>query len=645
MDSTQLIQSKTKIGEDIYIIADILADSTPISVEQREGGILATFPEVEVLFKEDSVEQAKRQGGARSVFLPISSLDQLKISTANAVPVEKENTQMNENENQNQTVMLTYTDDRVPARPITQEKAWALLGSYAAKVREQGTVSEEQLVAQYNSLPDGDEKTGFADLLRRFAIPATGSPSTPPAPPIPQNNSPATGDVANNPEGAANAPETGGSTMIDQPNPPAENAPSSVFNNPGSQKPPKKAAKTPRQPSAASLELKAAYSRDEELASKIHNTLDQSAVEVVRDLGDALKIFDGKVGVYAPLPASDTRVKAEFPNTVAAKDRDWHPDHQNIVPDPALKGSKIPLGQSNSSFDMKLVESAPGVIQGFAIYAPKGITADMLENFHSEVRRQDLIHVLKGFDSDPRSYQLVFISRKRFTSLLRFLSVEAVEVDHKNRTIIPGGQTWEIVPRRNKNSQGLSYILKSFKSGVSARPSGLNYVPLKTFLTAPPAQSDPVALTNFIFKPLNGVLAGSTITRYERLLEEHKAKFTGEGTARVYNHFSDTVSVTSFTGDGTLISMRWPYLPPAEDGETGRSTPEKVGYTDDQYNPKFKNRLAPVRELLSDVAKSRKSTAGGAPKVNLQRAKSEAIAAMLHGTDLGDKDFDVNTLV
>jgi len=515
----------------------------------------------------------------------------------------------------NENAMVAYSDGRLPNRPISNNKAWASLGTYADTVRSAGTVSEDQLIARYNSLPDGAEKSEFAVFLQRYQIPIT------------------------------EAGNTGGTNMIDQSAAPGENITSDLFNN-GGEKAPNNPRQT-KQPSAASLELKEAYSRDEQLAAKISNTLDQSAVEVIRDLGDVLKVFDGKVGVYVPLTASDTRIKAEFPNTVPAKDRDWHPDHKNNVPDPALKGSKIPLGQSNSSFDMRLVESAPGVIQGFTIYVPQGITSDMMENFHSEVRRQDLAHVLKrlGPNPDPESYQLVFISRKRFTSLLRFLSVEAVEVDYSNRTVVVGGQSWEIVPRRNKSSQGLSYILKSYKNGVSARPSGVNYVPLKTFLTAPVKKSDKVALTNFIFKALNGVLAGSTTTRFERLLEEHKANFTGEGTERVYNRFNDKISVPSFTGSGDMVSMAWPFIPPAEDGETGRSTPEKVGYTDDQYNPKFKARLAVVRDLLGDVTKTRKSSAGGLPKVNLQRAKSEAIAAMLHGTDLGDKDFDPTTLV
>jgi len=633
----ELLQSKTSIGGETYIIADILANSTPTSVEQREGGILATFPEVEVLFKEDSVEQAKRQGEARSPFRPVNSLDQLLISAAQVAPVEKETTQMN----------VIYSNGRLPDRPISNEKAWDSLGSYANTIRSAESVTEEQLLAQYNSLPAGAEKEEFAVFLQRYQIPYSdaATATTPPVMPIPQEDSPAPGVGANEEEGAAPVPSNpGGNSMIDPTvTSPTENTESTVFTGPKAPKKPR----VPKQPSAAALEIKAAYSRDEELATKISSSLDQDAVEIIRDLGDALKVFDGKVGVFVPLTASDTRIKAEFPNTVAAKDRDWHPDHKNNVPDPALKGSKIPLGQSNSSFDMRLVESAPGVIQGFAIYAPAGISSDMMENFHSEVRRQDLAHVLKkvGENPDPKSYQLVYISRKRFTSLLRFLGVEAVEVDHNTRAVVPGGQSWEIVPRRNKNSQGLSYILKSFKNGASARPSGTNFVPLKTFRTAPVAQSDPTALTNFIFKALNGVLAGSTTTRFERLLEEHKAKFTGEGTNRVYNNFGGKISVSSFTGSDALVTMDWPYLPPAEDGETARSTPEKVGYTDDAYNPKFKTRLAPVRDLLGDVAKSRKSSAGGTPKVNLQRAKSEAIAAMLHGTDLGDKDFDASTLV
>jgi len=636
-----LLQSKTNIGGETYIIADILAGSNPTSVEQREGGILATFPEVEILFKEDSVEQAKRQGDARSIFHLVRSIDQLKISTENAVPVEKEITQMNEN------TVVKYSDNRLPERPISNEKAWASLGSYADVVKVAGTVTEDQLLAQYNSLSDGAEKTQFAVFLQRYQIPVTKAASTPPALTIPQDDSQATGSVANNQEGVANAtPVPGGNNMIDQPIAPTENTTSNVFTS-GDDKKPSKKPRQPKQPSAASLELKENYKRDEALAAKISNSLDQVAVEIIRDLGNALKVFDGKVGVYATVTACDTRIKAEFPNTVPAKERQWHPDTKDSELNPDLKGSKIPLGQSNSSFEMRLVESAPGVIQGFAIYAPPGITSSMMENFHSEVQRQELAHVLKrlGDKLDPKTYQLVFISRKRFTTLLNFLCVEAVEVDHANRTVIVGGQSWEILTRRNKKSQGFSYILKSFKNGASARPSGVNYVPLKTFLTAPVAQSDKVALTNFIFKTLNNSLTGSNKTRFELLEEAHRVKFDGEGIKRYYLNFSDQISVPSFTGSGDMVSMRWPYLPPSVEGETGRSTPERVGYNDDQYNPKFKNRVAVVRDLLGDVAKSRKSSAGGAPKINLQRTKSEAIAAMLHGTDLGDKDFDATTLV
>ena len=634
----ELLQSKTSIGGEIYLIADILADSNPIRVEQREGGILATFPQVEVLFKEDSVEQAKRQGDSRSLFRPVNRLDQLLIRAAQAAPMEKEIIQMP------QQTMVKYTNDRLPGRviPLANEKALKSIGTYAATLEGMESVTEDQLVTWYQSLPEGDERTNFADFLQRFQIPVD---ATAQETPIPQDNSPAPGTGATSDGATSDPSKTGGTSMIDTPNVPAGNTPSDVFNKPAG-----KAPKTPSRPkkdSPEALELRARYERDEALATRIVKSLDEGAIQVIKNLGYALAVFGGKVGVYAPLTASDTRVKAEFPSKVPAKDRDWHPDFKSNPPDPSLTGSKIPLGQSNVSFDMNLVESAPGVIQGFVIYAPPGVTFDMLENFHSEVRRQDLAHVLArvGEKPDPSTYQLVYVSRKRFQSLLRYLGVEAIEVSLQNRTALPGAQTWEIVPRRSKDSQAYSYILKSYKLGTSAPPSGGNFVPLKTFATAPVAESDPVALTNFIFKALNNKLAGSTVTRYERLLEEHKAKFSGEGTNRIYNGFTGKASVPSFNRSGDTVSLDWPSLPYPEDGATAAVNPKKLSYTEDDYNPKYKNVLAPVRDLLGDVAKSRKSSAGRSPKINLQRVRSEAIAAMLHGTDIGDKDFDPSTLV
>jgi len=643
-----ILQNKTKIGDDTYIIADILADSKPISIEQREGGILAIFPEVEVFFKEDSVEQAKRNGDARSAFRSVSSLDQLNIGTTNAVPV-KETERMSEN------IMVNYTNGRLTARPIPKQ-AWDSLGTFADTIRSAGTVTEEQLVVQYNSLSEGEEKADFAKFLHRFQIPVEASAETPiqqtdtpnsgsitsPETPIQQDNSSATESVANNEA----TPSVGGISMINTPVAPAplENTPSSVFNKPGEK--PKKPPKTPKAPSATSLALKADYEKDEQLAASINKRFDQDAVEVLRNLGDVLKVFDGKVGVYAAFTASDTRIKAEFPCTIPAKERVYGSHVSTEMIDPSQRGSKIPTHMSNTMFKMNLVESAPGVIQGFAIYAPPGVTASMLDNFHSEIQRQELAHVLNKAmgNLDPTKYELVFISRKRFTSLLRFLDVAAVEVDHAKRQAITGGQTWQIQSRRNTKSHGYSNILKGYKNGVVARPSGANFIPIKTFRTAPVAQSDPEALSNFIFKSMFRKMKDSDETYYSRLEESSKVKF-GSTEPYTYQHFADKQRVKSYFNSEDEITMPWPYLPPkATDEETTtRVTPEKVNHNDDHYNQKFRNRKAVVEPLFPEVTRARKSTAGGAPKVNLQLAKTEALAAMLAGTDLGDKDFDATT--
>ena len=632
-----LLQKKTRLGGIEYSISDILANSSAYTLEQREGGVLATFPEVEILFTEDTVEQAKRQDNARSIFRTVTSLDQLLIDTSQ-VSIQKENKQMNENPT---TVAdVVYSGGRIPNRQITNDRAWAGLGRHAEAVRTAGSVTEEQLLAWHSQMPAGEEKTTFEDFLRRYQISVEVQDS-----PILQensvdvnvNNQEETGQTASTPQG--------GSPMIDQPTPPNMD-PSAVFNQQKESKP--KTPRAPKDPTKA-LANQENFARDQALAEKAMGTLKQDDVKVVRELGAALCVFNGKIGVYAPITASDTRIKAEYIPSCKPQDRQLHPDFANQA-DPDLKGSKIPIGMSNTTFTIEMRESSPGSVCGFSVYVPQGVTNHMISNLHNSIAREELSFVLEKADRNPKSYVLVYISRARLSTLLSFLGVEAIEVSPDTRAPLARAITWEVVQRRKSNVSdtnavpSLSHILRAKRDGASIPVCGGRFVPLKTWETGPHAQSDKLALTSFIFSSLYKTLPKTNIIRYERLDATSKSYFSGNVPSLIYSNYADKMSVPSFMKDGSLASLSWPLIRPGDGEKTARKSPEKIPHTDPRYNPRFKAGLGFVKDLFSD-AKQARSTSAGAPKISKERGKAESIVALLNGMDVNTPSFDMNSFI
>lgn len=558
---------QTKIGNDTYLIEELLKGLSILEENEDEEGLSIKMSSHEIFFSADGsgAEIATLlPGGTRSIYVSVNNINQLENLGVEATPQEptKEETPMKyglHHSNQDVPVLPESIINMLPeiyrdAPELTQEILDEIVGM--GHPGFEGTNGTSVIDAAIDDITGGD--TG---KKKKKATPAPSD---------------------SDPLGDSSAFDDAAGTSVEAPK------------NSGSKK-----TKEEREADELAA-LDALSSKLDELNSSTtpeEEAIAETARQVRVLLADPSLDTEGdKVPVRVAVMQTGSRLQYALKNTVPAKDRTYN---ATFTGDKTATGASIKESVSAQKNQIIVKENAPSNLRGVLIHMPQGFVADWLSAYNNISVRESIKEVYDRVVVDGvakrDNYVWAAVTKEAFATTLGMTGLFGLEIIvESSGKIVPAANAIVFRPfiKDNTKAVGGSIVgvrAKNYATDKTAKVAGRQHVALESYATTTLKDMDLALATQLHFGASMNKIEGTTNSRFDQLLPEDATKFDTVDGKVVYKGFTEKNVVRAYYNgpvakgkedEGTKVDLKLPnVLPPTEASKAQKPRYHKVALT------------------------------------------------------------------